>query len=47
MFDLLAEAGGRQHTEPDVGTVRRRTVGPTTLGEIGGDAPAARVDPLE
>ena len=38
MADLLVEAGGRHHTDPDVGTVTRQM--------IGGDAPVIRVDPL-
>ena len=46
MADLLVKAGGRQDANPDVRTVPRKIVGLTALGEIGGDAPVVRVDPL-
>jgi hypothetical protein len=46
MTDLLVEAGGRQDADPDIRTVPREIVGLTALGEIGGDAPVIRIDPL-
>jgi len=46
MADLLVKAGGRQDAYSDVRTVPRKIVGLTALGEIGGDAPVVRVDPL-
>jgi hypothetical protein len=46
MADLLVEAGGRQHTDPDVGAIPREIVSLTTLGKIGRNAPMIRVHPL-
>src|SRR5580700_3913043 len=46
MTDLLVKAGGRQDADPDVPAVPREIVGLAALGEIGGDAPVIRIDPL-
>ena len=46
MADLLVKAGRRQDADADVRAVPCEIVGLTTLREIGGDAPAIRVDPL-
>ena len=46
MADLLVKAGGRQDADADVRAVPREIVGLAALGEIGGDAPVIRIDPL-
>jgi len=46
MADLLVKAGGRQDADPDVRAVPREIVGLTALGQIRGNAPVIRVDPL-
>jgi hypothetical protein len=46
MADLTVKAGRRQDADADVGAVPRKIVGLTARGEIGGDAPVVRVDPL-
>jgi hypothetical protein len=44
--NLVVEAGRRQDAYSDIRTVPRKIVGLTARGEIGGDAPMIRVDPL-
>ena len=47
MDDLAVEVGGRQDACTDVRTVADEVIGVAALGEVSGDAPVVRVDPLD